>query len=279
VRAGIVVAAVAALCPGWAAAGELELTVRAGKVVPFYEQSFHLDPSPFLQATFPGITAQAVQDLRLEGHGGLALGGGLTWYVAGGFGIEARVDTADVSVTATDALVRLRIPLFPPLPPLTTDIVIPAETDLERLKPVSLNLKARTGGPFRVYASGGVSYLPSLRFTVHSTFRTAAPILGAPIDLARLSLRAEAQPEGEGEGRLGYNAGGGFTWPLGSHVSLEADARYFGFRAQTLVWSSEPGVTLSPVEQQLVRQLLDTVGESRFNPNFFQATGGLSLRF
>src|SRR5215468_4170385 len=90
--------AIAVLCaaaaPAAAAGGELEATVRVGQVVPFYEQSLHLDPGPFLQQTFPGITAQSVQDLRLEGHGGLALGGGLTWYVTGAFGFEARVDTA-----------------------------------------------------------------------------------------------------------------------------------------------------------------------------------------
>jgi len=275
--------AIAVLCaaaaPAAAAGGELEATVRVGQVVPFYEQSLHLDPGPFLQQTFPGITAQSVQDLRLEGHGGLALGGGLTWYVTGAFGFEARVDTADLSVSADDAVVRLRVPLFPPLPPLTTDVVIAAQTDLERPTPLSLNLKARTGGAFRVYVSGGVSYLPSLRFTVHAAFRTAAPILGVPIDLARLSLRGEALPEGEGQGRLGFNAGGGFTWPLGGHLALEADARYFGFKEQTLVWSSEPGVTLNPVEQQLVRQLLDSLGDTKFNPNYFQATAGLSIRF
>jgi hypothetical protein len=126
-----------------------------------------------------------------------------------------------------------------------------------------------------------VSYLPSLRFSVHSTFRTSTPILlGTPLDLARLAVRAEARPEGDGEGgRVGFNAGGGIEWPLGSRVSAEVDARYFRFKQQTLTWSGEPGLVLSPIEQQLLRELLNSLGEGRFNPNFFQLAGGLTFRF
>src|SRR6185295_7592420 len=61
--------------PALAAAGQVEAAVRAGQVVPFYSQSFHFDPGPFLHSTFPGVVVEPVQDLRLEGRGGLALGG------------------------------------------------------------------------------------------------------------------------------------------------------------------------------------------------------------
>src|SRR5207249_4859612 len=83
---------------------------------------------------------------RLAARGGLGLGGGITWYAAGGLGLEARVDTADVSVRSIDAIVRVRLPLPPPLPSLSTDVNIPATADLQRLWPVSLNLAARTSG-------------------------------------------------------------------------------------------------------------------------------------
>jgi hypothetical protein len=270
-----------AVCPSAASAGSLELAVRAGQVFPFYEQSVHFDPGPFLRATFPNIDVQPVEDLRLEASGGLALSGGLTWYVTDAFGLEGRLDTGDLSVDAQGGRVAVRIPLPPPLPALSTDITIPATVDVERVKPISLNLRVRSPGSFRVYGSGGVSYLPSLSMSVHATFRAGSPIFSRlPLDLANLAVRAEARPEGDGQGgRVGFNAGAGVEWAVGRVVSVEVDARYFRFKEQTLSWSGEPGLTLSPIEQQLLRELLNTLGESRFNPNFFQVTGGVSFRF
>lgn len=277
---GWIVALTAAVAPGPASAGGIEIAARGGQVFPFYEQSFRFDPGPFLRATFPGVSVEPIQDLRLEGRGGLALGGGVTWYVSDNFGFEARVDTADLSVQARDASVNVRIPLPAPLPSISTDVEIPATVEMERVRPLSLNVKARTPGRLKVYASAGVSYLPSLSFSVRSTFRTSTPILlGAPLDLAHLAVRADARPEGEGQRRIGFNAGGGVEWPLGGRVSAEVDARYFRFEEQTLTWSGEPGLVLSPIEQQLLRELLNTLGEGRFNPNFFQVAGGLSIRF
>jgi opacity protein-like surface antigen len=266
------------MSPASAAAGELEAAVRAGQVFPFYEQTVRFDPGPFLRSTFPGVIVEPVQDLRLEGRGGLALGVGLTWYAAAGVGLEARVDTADVSVRSVDAIVRVRLPLPPPLPTLSTDVTIPATADLQRLRPVSLNLAARTSGNVKVRVSGGISYLPSLRFAVRSDIQTSGTLL-ASLPVARLVVRAEAQPGGRGEGRLGFDAGAGLGWPLSGRLSLEVEARYFRFRRQTLAWSADPGVPLTPVEQQLMRGLLDTLAPVRFNPEFFQATGGLSIRF
>jgi len=264
--------------PAAVAAGEVEVAVRAGQVVPFYSQSFHFDPGPFLSSTFRGIVVEPIQDLRLEGRGGLALGGGLTWFVAGSLGPEGRVDTADLSVSSVDAVVNVRLPLPPPLPTLSSDVRIPATADLERLRVLSLNLAARTPGRIRLRVSGGVSYLPSLRFSVSSNIQAEGRLLSA-LPLAQILLRAEAQPGGEGESRLGFNAGGGLALPLSNRVSLDVEARYFRFRRQTLAWSLDPGVTLSPSEQQIARDLLSTLGPVRFNPEFFQATAGLSIGF
>ena len=271
----------ASLWPAVASAGSVEIAGRAGQVFPFYEQSFTFDPGPFLRATFPGVSVEPVQDLTLDASGGLALGAGLTWYLSDNFGLEARIDTADLDVNAHDATVSVRIPLPAPFPPISTDVDIPAVVEMERVRPLSLNLRARTPGRFKVYASAGVSYLPSLSFSVHSSFRVAAPIFpGLPLDLAHLAVRAEARPDGDGQGgRVGFNAGGGIEWPVGRRVSIEVDARYFRFKEQTLSWSGEPGLTLTPLEQQLLRELLNTLGEGRFNPNFFQLAGGLSFRF
>jgi hypothetical protein len=198
--------------------------------------------------------------------------------VAGGRGVEGRVDTADVSVTSMDGVVNVRLPLPAPLPVLSSDVRIPATADLERLRVLSLNLAARTPGRIRLRVSGGASYLPSLRFSVSSSIQAEGRLLSA-LPLAQIVLRAEAAPEGEGERWLGFNAGGGLALPLSSRVSLEVEARYFRFRRQTLAWAVDPGVTLSPFEQQIARDLLAALGPVSFNPEFFQATAGLSLRF
>ncbi len=264
--------------PALAAAGEVEAAVRAGQVVPFYSQTFRFDPGPFLRSTFRGIAVDPIQDLRLEGRGGLALGGGLTWFVAGGLGVEGRIDTADVSVTSVDAVVHVRLPLPAPLPALSSDVRIPAAADLDRLRVLSLNLSGRTPGRIRLRVSGGMSYLPSLRFFVSSNIQAEGRLLST-LPLAQIVLRAEAAPGGAGESRLGFNAGGGLALPLANRVSLDVEARYFRFRRQTLAWSVDPGVTLSSFEQQIARDLLSTLGPVSFNPEFFQATAGVSIRF
>ena len=276
-RLGIAVLCAAA-APALAAAGDVEATLRVGQSFPFYKQTVRFDPGPFLRATFPSVVVEPVQDLRLEGRGGLTLGGGLTWYPAGGVGLEARIDTADISVRSTDALIRLRLPLPPPLPPLSSDLTVPATADLERLRPLSLNVAARTAGSTRLHVSGGLRYLPSLRFSVRSDLHATGP-LASLLPVAQLVVRAEALPGGQGESRLGFNAGAGVTLPLSNRLSLEVDARYFRFGRQTLAWTADPGVALTPIEQRLMRELLATLGPVRFNPEFFQATGGLSLRF
>ena len=224
-----------------AAAGEAEATVRAGLIFPFYSQSFQFDPGPFLRGTFPSVVVEPVQDLRLEGRGGLAFGGGLAWYAARGIGLEARVDTAGLSVSSRAALVHVRLPLPSPLPPLSTDLAVPATTDIDRLAPVSLNLVARTAGNVRLRVSGGLSYLPSVRFSVRSGIETASPLF-ASLPIARLVVRAEAQPGGQGESRLGFNAGAGVALPLSNGLSLEVEARSFRFRRQTLAWTADPGL-------------------------------------
>lgn len=270
----------AAAAPGLAAAGDVEIAGRAGRVFPFYEQSFRFDPGPLLLSSLPGVSVQPVQDLRLDGRGALAFGGGITWYPSRSLGVEWRVDAADLDVRTRDAIVHLRVDLFPLLPSISTDLAIPTRADVERLKPISLNLKARTRGRFRAHASGGLSYLPSLRFSAHAALQASGPsLLGFPLQLARLAVRAEANPNGEGESRFGFNAGAGAQWPLVGRLSAEVDGRYFRFDRQTLGWSGEPGLVLTPIEEQLLRDTLNRLGPVRFNPTFFQLTGGLNLRF
>jgi opacity protein-like surface antigen len=275
---------IALLCtvavPGLAAAGEVEITARAGQTFPFYEQSFRFDPGPLLLPALPGVTVTPVQDQRVDGRGGLALGGGLTWYAREHFGVEWRIDATDLRMRTQDAVVHLRVDLSPLLPVISTDLSIPSTVQVDRPKPLSLNLRARTRGSFKAHVSAGLSYLPSLGFSIRSALETTGPtFFGFPLQLARLAVRADAHPDGEGESRFGFNAGAGAQWPVAGRLSLEVDGRYFRFARQTLTWTGEPGMALSPAEQELLLETLRGLGPVRFNPTFFQVTGGLSVRF
>ena len=273
---------IVALClaspPGLATAGDVEIAARAGQAFPFYQQSFRFDPGPLLLPALPGVSVDPVQDLRIDARGGLTVGGGLAWYPRDHFGVEWRVDSVDLKARAQEAVVHVRVDLAPLLPLIATDLSIPSTVQVDRPKPLSLNLRARTRGSFQAHASAGLSYLPSLGASIRSALQTTGPtFFGFPLQLARLAVRAEARPEGES--RFGFNAGGGFQWPMLRRLSMEVDGRYFRFARQTLNWTGEPGLTLSPTEQLLLQQTLASLGPVRFTPTFFQVTGGLSLRF
>jgi hypothetical protein len=100
------------------------------------------------------------------------------------------------------------------------------------------------------------------------------------LDVARVTLRAEARPTGSGQGRFGGNAGVDFDYPLGAHASLHADARYFRFQKQTLQWghATTPG-PLPAIEEGLVRQIESRLPPVAFNPTFFHTSLGIAVRF
>src|SRR6185503_20156571 len=117
-----------------------------------------------------GLSIEQRGTFHLEGHGALALSGGATWFFVPHVGLEARLDTADVSVPITGARYRIRIDLPAPLPDLSQDVDLGSgEVDLERLHPISLNVRGRVGRRPRVTASAGLSYLPAFRFEALST--------------------------------------------------------------------------------------------------------------
>jgi hypothetical protein len=266
---------------GEAEAGEFELALYAGKVVPFYDQTFTYDPGP-LPVSVPGLSVEQRGTFHLEGSGALALSGGATWFFSGPAGLEARIDTADVSVPVTGARYRVRIDLPPPLPTLSQDVDLGGgEVDLERLRPLSLNLRVRTTGRPRVSASGGVSYLPAFRFL--AVQRVAVPDLdprGRDLELVRVRLGAEAAPEAEGEGRLGVNAGAALHFPVARRVSLGVEARYFHFQKATLRWGrAATDLPLPGLQELLVQRIEEVLEPVRFNPTFFHAAAGLSISF
>jgi hypothetical protein len=267
--------------PGAAAhAGGLEIAGHGGPVIPVYDQSLRIDPSFVLPG---GTPLPRGQELRLEARGGTALGAALTLYLADAIGFEARLDTADLKVESEGARYTVTARNAPPLPDATAVLELGAgPMDIERVRPLSLNLKLRTPGAIRLALSGGVSYLPELRFVSAQAVRLRlTELLGVPanLELASFGLRAEALPDQRDSGRWGVNAGAGLQIRLGRQLWLVGEGRGFFFQRHRLHWRRDAARPLTPLEQTLAQEIERRLDPLDFNPTFVQATAGLALSF
>ena len=277
-KAGVLIVAVLMFAAKVSASG-WEVGVHGGPTFPFYEQSFAFDPGPIGGGAGAVITQEGLY--RLDGQGGISLGAALAFHPHPALGLELRVDTADVDVRTGGVRYRVRVTLPPPIGNLTTDVDFTEGVgDLERLRPFSLNLRVRSPGPFRVIASGGLSYLPAFRFAIRQPIEAGLGGGGPRFEVAEILVPAEALPEQEGDGRFGVNGGIGIQRRIGSRWQLHADGRYFRFQRQTLYWGEPQGTgALTAVQEDLVREITARLDPVRFNPTFFQATVGVALAF
>lgn len=262
-------------------AGSFEIGVHGGRVAPSYQQTFHYGPGA-LPPLIPGVDIRQEGVFTLDAQGSTALGGSASLYLLPVLGLEARLDTLDVQVKVSGARFDVHADLPAPLPDLDTSLNLNAGTvSLDRLRPVSLNLKLKTPGPVGVTLSGGVSYLPALSLTVTQPLALGVTGLsGGQFQIATLALRAEAQPEAEGDrSRFGLNGGLGLRLALGSHLALSAEGRYFIFQKHRLTWSPASDRPLTPLEETLLRAALLRLDVVEFNPQAFQATVGVALVF
>lgn len=270
------------LLPSAAAAGVLEVTVHAGPSFPTYSQTFSYDPGT-VTLPIPFATVRQTGVFQLEAKGGLSFGGALAWQFAGPLGLEARIDTTDVDVQTLGARYRVEVDLPAPLSDVATDLDLGTGTvDLERVRPLSLNLRLRSSGKIGVAASGGISYLPALRVSATQTVGLGVTGLDAflqRLNVATLTLRAEARPDEADEGRWGANFGLGARIGLAPHVGLSLEARGFAFQKQTLTWRRADARPLNALEERLLAEVQQRLGTIEFNPTFFQATAGLTLTF
>jgi hypothetical protein len=264
---GLLVAAVGA---SGASAGELEIAVQVGRSLPFYKQTFALNPDDIVP---PEIPVETSGGFDLELGGGLTASGALTWRFTDVVGLEARVDSAKVELEVTggraSADVGDLIPGFPSIP-VTGDIS--GETQIDRLTPVSLNLQLGFGNGVRFVISGGGSYIPAT--TVAATVRVrlgVSDIPGLPpITLPGVAVSAAATLDGG----FGGNVGAGLRVELSPQVALVVEARAFGFPKRELQWGPGSGDP-SPIEEALA-EALDPIA---FQYGFFQASGGLAFTF
>jgi opacity protein-like surface antigen len=259
-----------------AAAGDWEVAAWAGPTFPGFEQSFEFDPG---RVTIPGVIVDEAGVFRMDGRGGIAFGGSLAFHPVPVLGIEARLDTADVDVTTSGAQYDLRANVPPFGPVRATVAFTEGEGDLERLTPVSLNLRLRAPGPLGLFASGGVSYLPGFRFEIRQPVEAALGD-GPLLPIGEVTLPAEALPGEEGEGRWGWNVGGGLQVQVAPRVRLLAEGRYFWFQGQTLFWGEPEGSgALAGIPGEIVRQIAGELEPVQFKPTYWQATAGVALRF
>jgi hypothetical protein len=252
-----------------ASAGDFELTVQAGRALPFYSQSFAFDPGDLLP---PEVPVQASGGFGLELNGGFTLSGAVTWRFSKALGVEARVDTASVDLEVKGGQVGVDLgELIPGLPSIPISGDISGAAPIGRLVPLSLNLQLVAGESVQFVASGGLSYMPGV--TIDVSVNAALGVVGIPElppgTLPDLGVSAAATLEGA----FGGNLGAGVRVPVGSSVSLVFEARAFGFPKQQISWDA--GSDSSPIEETLAAAL-DPI---EFQSGFFQATGGVVFTF
>ncbi len=257
------------LLPATGGAGDLEISGSVGPSLPFYSQSFQYSPPPV--PPLPGFGVEQVGEFRFDASGGVSFGAGLAWQFAGRLGVELRVDSGAIDVTQEGAHFRVSVRPPAPLPPLAFDVETQGKVALDRLLPISLNLRYRGGGRVGLVASGGLSYLPSVGFAVTQELGLGAVGGVGGIELPTLPLEAGGQIDGF----WGVNAGLGVRFRLSDAVSANVEGRGFFFGERELEWKVDR-FPITPEIGELLRQQLDPV---RFTPGFFQATAGVSVRF
>src|SRR5688572_3014376 len=261
-----------------AARADWEIAIHGGPTFPFYQQSFAFDPGPIGGGAGTIVSQEGLYEL--DGKGGISAGAALAFHPHESFGVELRLDTADVDVRTGGSSYRVRVAV-PPFGTIDSTVSFTdGEGDLERLRPVSLNLRLRSPGAFRVTASGGVSYLPVFRFAIRQPISAGLGGGGPQVEVAEILVPAEALPDQEGDGRWGINGGIGLQVRIGERLHVQADGRYFRFQRQTLYWGEPQGTgALTPLQDDLVREITARLDPAGFNPTFFQATAGIALSF
>lgn len=271
----LVVAAIFLSTAGTARAQGWEVSFLGGWTAPSIEEELVYDPDIDLP-NVPGGNVQQEGVFRLNAKGSFAFGGSVAYFFNRHVAIEGRLDTIDFDIDTVGPRFEAA---FQVIPGLGAEAVLDfgmGTIEVERLLPLSLNLKAQSGGTARVFGSGGLSYLPRVRFDAFQPVSFGVGGFGIPtIELASVVLEAGALDSGED--RLGFNAGGGVEIDVSPSVAIVGDFRIHRFPSQTFVWRSAGG-TFSPIEEILLEEL-EELPPIEVELIYFQATGGVAFRF
>lgn len=276
----LVPVALALVWPVTAGAVGFEIDLHAGRTAPTFEQTLTYDPSASIP-NVPGVSLRPLGPLQMEAKGALAFSGGVTLFFAGPLGIEGRIDGLEADLATAPAGYDVTAAAQPPLPGFSARLdLLGEDLKIERVLPVSLNLRLVTPGSVRFSISGGISRLGTINVggALAGALRVDAGGFPLPVATARVSLVAAAPPDEADRGRYGLNAGVGLQIGLGANLALSGEVRGFLFKERVLTWSA--GAPPSNVVEEAVQQeLLARLEPIRFTPTFFSANVGLALRF
>jgi hypothetical protein len=267
--------------PALAGAAELELTGALGYSFPFYNQTFPYGSGP-IDVPLPGLGIEQGGEFKLEGSGGLVLGGAATLYATEGFGFELRLDSADMAVDTVSNSYSVRVDLPPPTDPVTADLELErSKADLKALTPWSFNLKLRSGGEsLRFTASGGLSRLGSVEFAIEQTVSLGVVAVNVETnELEIATVRLQSVSAVESESSWGGNLGLGIQIGIGERGALVLEGRGFYFPTRTFEWERATDEPLPPLQERLLERVLDRLDPVEFKPWWAQASIGFAIRF
>ncbi|MBN2370298.1 MAG: hypothetical protein JXO72_07415 [Vicinamibacteria bacterium] len=249
-------------------AGEIDVAVRGGVTLPFYEQRFPVGVSlPYTE----GLAIRQQGDLAVDARGGILFGVGLRFWANGVVGVEGRYESGGIEFDVQEPIFLVAV--GPPLPVTIGEFPVTSLTsvDADRLAPVSLNLALRSGRRTRVVLSGGVSYLPALSLVVRQRFTLGLALL----DYSMPAIEAG----GEIEGRIGANAGLSLELPLGNTAALLVEGRGFVFQSEKFDWDEAQFFGVDPLGRIVVDEMRESLRPVEFTPTFCHFAVGVIYRF
>lgn len=264
----VIASATAASAQGW------EVSILGGWTAPTFEQTLVYNPDIDLP-DIPGGRIRQDGVFELKAKGSFAFGGSVSYFFNEHVAIEGRIDTINFDIETMGPQFQADVDVgFRATAVLDVGM---GAINVERLYPLSVNLKARTGGSARFVASGGLSYLPRVQFNAVQPVSLGIGGLGIPaFELASVVLEAGALSNAS-DSRWGFNVGAGFEVDVSSSVAIVGDVRVHSFQSQTFVWQRSDNPS-SELEEILIEEL-EKLPPIQVELIYFQVTGGVSFRF
>jgi hypothetical protein len=248
----------------------IEFALFTGPTIPTYKQTF----------TFNGSTPQfqlarlnVKEAPSLEADGGLAYGAAVTLFLSNSFGIEGRLDSVDIDLQSFGGNYTLELgPAGSPISSVPVTLGA-GKTDLQRVKPFSVNVRFQSQGRIGIGLSGGISYLPTLELDTLPTLTVANLNASFPVSLTASPVNPDKTSH------LGFNGGITVRIKVGGGFSVLGEARGFAFQRSELKWQSKETGALSAVEKALLTGIASQLNVPEFTPGFWTARVGVALRF